>query len=84
MRPDDGRVVSNFINQAIKGEDITIYGNGEQTRSFCYVSDLVNGIIALMNSNNEIIGPINLGNHNEFTINELANMVITKQILSLN
>ena len=56
MRPDDGRVVSNFINQAIKGEDITIYGNGEQTRSFCYVSDLVNGIIALMNSNNEIIG----------------------------
>lgn len=78
MRPDDGRVVSNFINQAIKGEDITIYGNGEQTRSFCYVSDLVNGIIALMNSNNEIIGPINLGNPNEFTINELADMVITK------
>jgi UDP-glucuronate decarboxylase len=78
MRSDDGRVVSNFINQAIKGEDITIYGNGEQTRSFCYVSDLVDGIIALMNSNNEITGPINLGNYNEFTINELANMVITK------
>ena len=78
MRPDDGRVVSNFINQAIKGKEITIYGNGEQTRSFCYVSDLVDGIIALMNSNNEITGPINLGNHNEFTINDLANKVIAK------
>lgn len=74
MDPKDGRVVSNFINQALKNENITIYGNGSQTRSFCYVDDLVNGIIKMMNSNSH--GPINLGNPGEFTIGELAKLVI--------
>jgi UDP-glucuronate decarboxylase len=76
MHPDDGRVVSNFIVQALKNEDITVYGNGSQTRSFCYVDDLIDGFIKLMESDDKIIGPINLGNPIEFTILELANLVI--------
>ena len=72
MNPNDGRVVSNFIVQALKGEDITLYGDGDQTRSFCYVDDLVAGLIALMDSGDGITGPINLGNPGEFTISELA------------
>ena len=75
MHPDDGRVVSNFIVQAIKGNDITIYGDGSQTRSFCYVDDLVAGMIKLMNSPDNVTGPINIGNPNEFTILELATIV---------
>ena len=75
MSPDDGRVVSNFIVQALKNEKITIYGNGAQTRSFCYIEDLVDGLIRLMNSSDEITGPINLGNPNEFTVLELAEKV---------
>ena len=75
MSPDDGRVVSNFIVQALKNEKITIYGNGAQTRSFCYIEDLVDGLIRLMNSGDEITGPINLGNPNEFTVLELAEKV---------
>jgi UDP-glucuronate decarboxylase len=76
MHPDDGRVVSNFIVQALKGEDITIYGDGKQTRSFCYVSDLIDGMIKFMNSSREITGPMNLGNPTEFSIVELAEQVI--------
>ena len=76
MNPNDGRVVSNFIVQALKGEDITLYGDGDQTRSFCYVDDLVAGLIALMDSGDGITGPINLGNSGEFTIRELAEHVI--------
>ena len=72
---NDGRVVSNFIVQALKGEDITIYGEGNQTRSFCYVDDLVEGIIAAMNKK-EFFGPVNLGNPNEMTIKALAEQVI--------
>lgn len=72
MFENDGRVVSNFIIQALKNKDITIYGNGKQTRSFCYVDDLVSGLIKMMDSPNNITGPINLGNPNEFTISELA------------
>lgn len=76
MHPNDGRVVSNFIVQVLKGFPITIYGNGSQTRSFCYVDDLINGLIGLMNSSDKIIGPINLGNPEEFTIQELAEKII--------
>ena len=76
MFMNDGRVVSNFIVQALKGEDITIYGNGLQTRSFQYVDDLVEGIIRVMATGDEFIGPVNLGNPNEFTIKELAEKVI--------
>ncbi|EKJ87843.1 UDP-glucuronic acid decarboxylase family protein [Leptospira meyeri] len=75
MIPDDGRVVSNFIVQALRGENITIYGDGSQTRSFCYVDDLVRGIIRMMNTEN-FIGPVNLGNEGEFTVKELAELVI--------
>ncbi len=75
MMPNDGRVVSNFILQALKGEDITVYGDGKQTRSFCYVDDLIEVIIGMMNQK-EIIGPVNTGNPNEFTILELAKKVI--------
>ena len=76
MRPDDGRVVSNFIVQALRGEDLTIYGSGEQTRSFCYVDDLVEGFIRLMNTEAEdIYMPVNIGNPGEFTMNELADEV---------
>ena len=77
MSFNDGRVVSNFIIQALKNEPITIYGDGKQTRSFCYVSDLINGIIKLFHSSSEIIGPINLGNPTEFTMLEVAEMIIS-------
>jgi UDP-glucuronate decarboxylase len=76
MHPNDGRVVSNFIVQALKGEDITIFGDGAQTRSFCYVDDLIDGFLKLMDSPPEVTGPINLGNPNEFRIIELAQAVI--------
>ncbi|MCA8904789.1 MAG: SDR family oxidoreductase [Hyphomonas sp.] len=76
MHPNDGRVVSNFIVQALQGRDITIYGDGRQTRSFCFVSDLVDGLMRLMNSDDAITGPINLGNPGEFTMLELAEKVI--------
>lgn len=77
MHPNDGRVVSNFIVQALQGKDITVYGKGDQSRSFCYVDDLIDGFIKLMNSSDDVTGPINLGNPNEFTILELAEKVIT-------
>jgi UDP-glucuronate decarboxylase len=76
MNPDDGRVVSNFVVQALRGEPITIYGGGEQTRSFCYVDDLIEGFLRLMESPADVTGPINLGNPGEFTIRELADIVI--------
>ena len=76
MSPVDGRVVSNFIVQALKNENITVYGDGSQTRSFCYVDDLVKGIVSMMNSPKEFVGPVNLGNPIEFTIKELAEMII--------
>jgi UDP-glucuronate decarboxylase len=76
MHPDDGRVVSNFIMQALLNRPITIYGDGQQTRSFCYVADLVDGLVRLMNSKPAVTGPINLGNPGEFTIRQLAEMVI--------
>ncbi|MBL8992021.1 MAG: GDP-mannose 4,6-dehydratase, partial [Spirochaetia bacterium] len=76
MRPDDGRVVSNFICQAISGKDLTIYGEGTQTRSFCFVDDLVAGIIAMMENKKDFIGPVNLGNPGEFTVAELAERVL--------
>jgi len=76
MNPFDGRVVSNFIVQALKGEDITVYGNGDQTRSFCYVDDLIRGITNFMNSSSEIDGPMNLGNNLEFTMIELAEKIL--------
>ena len=76
MHPNDGRVVSNFIVQALKGEPITIFGEGTQTRSFCYVDDLIEGFIRLMATPDEVTGPINLGNPGEFTIRQLAEMVI--------
>ncbi len=76
MAADDGRVVSNFIVQALRGEDITIYGDGSQTRSFCYVDDLVAGFMKMMESDKPLLGPINLGNPGEFTMLELAQQVI--------
>ncbi|MFN4327830.1 MAG: UDP-glucuronic acid decarboxylase family protein [Limnobacter sp.] len=76
MHPNDGRVVSNFIVQALQGKDITIFGDGRQTRSFCYVDDLINGFVRLMNTDPEFIGPVNLGNPCEFTMIELANKII--------
>ena len=76
MEPDDGRVVSNFIVQAIRGDPITIYGDGSQTRSFCYVDDLIEGMIKLMKSPIDLIGPINIGNPTEFTMLELAELIL--------
>jgi UDP-glucuronate decarboxylase len=76
MHPQDGRVVSNFIMQALRGDDITIYGDGEQTRSFCYVDDLVEGFLRLMETEPEVTGPVNLGNPVEFTMMELAETVL--------
>ncbi|GAB2609209.1 SDR family oxidoreductase [Belliella aquatica] len=76
MHPQDGRVVSNFIVQALKGENITIYGNGEQTRSFCYVDDNIEGMIRLMNSRKDFTGPVNIGNPGEFSMLELANLIL--------
>jgi UDP-glucuronate decarboxylase len=78
MAAGDGRVVSNFIVQALRGEDITIYGDGNQTRSFCYVSDLIEGFIKMMDQTDSLVGPINLGNPNEFTMLELAEKVLGK------
>ena len=77
MLPNDGRVVSNFMVQALRGEDITLYGDGEQTRSFCFVDDMIEGIIKLMNAPDDIPGPINLGNPHEITIRELAETIIS-------
>ena len=76
MDMGDGRVVSNFIVQALKGEEITIYGDGSQTRSFCYVDDLIEGMVRLMNSKDDFHGPVNIGNPGEFTIKQLAEMII--------
>ena len=76
MHPFDGRVVSNFIRQALAGEDITIFGDGSQTRSFCYRDDLVEAIIRMMNGSDDFVGPVNIGNQGEFTIKELAEQVI--------
>jgi UDP-glucuronate decarboxylase len=76
MHPDDGRVVSNFVVQALRGDDITIFGDGSQTRSFCYVDDMIRGFIALMESEPELTGPVNLGNPGEYTVAELARKVI--------
>lgn len=76
MHPNDGRVVSNFIVQALKGDDITIYGDGQQTRSFCYVDDLIEALVCMMNSPVELVGPVNLGNPAEFTVRELAEKVL--------
>jgi UDP-glucuronate decarboxylase len=77
MHPNDGRVVSNFIVQALRGQPITLYGDGSQTRSFCFVTDLVDGLVRLMATPDEVTGPINLGNPNEFTIRQLAELVVT-------
>jgi len=76
MDPDDGRVISNFIVQALKGEDITIYGNGGQTRSFCYVDDLIRGMVDFMNEKDELTGPLNMGNPDEYTILQLAETIL--------
>ena len=76
MHPFDGRVVSNFIRQALSGQDITIFGDGTQTRSFCYRDDLVEGFIRLMEAPNEVVGPVNLGNPGEYTIKQLAELTI--------
>lgn len=78
MNPDDGRVVSNIICQALKGQDITLYGDGTQTRSFCYVDDLIEAMVRMMNSPKDFTGPVNTGNPGEFTINELAEKIIKK------
>jgi UDP-glucuronate decarboxylase len=77
MHPNDGRVVSNFIVQALRGEPITIYGEGQQTRSFCYVDDLIEGFVRLMKTPDDVTGPVNLGNPKEFTIRQLAERVLT-------
>ncbi len=76
MHPDDGRVVSNFILQALRGQDITLYGDGQQTRSFCFVDDLVEGLLRLMDSPDAVTGPINLGNTHEIRVRELAEEVL--------
>jgi nucleoside-diphosphate-sugar epimerase len=76
MHIDDGRVISNFIVQALRGEPITIYGDGRQTRAFCYVDDLIEGFVRLMNTSDDVTGPVNLGNPTEISIRELANKII--------
>lgn len=78
MHPEDGRVVSNFVMSALTGKPITLYGDGSQTRSFCYVDDLIDGLVAMMESDVTITGPINLGNPGEFTVKELADMIVSK------
>ena len=88
MHPGDGRVVSNFIVQALKGEPLTVYGDGSQTRSFCYVDDLIEGLLRFMDAPEDLVGPLNLGNPNEFTVRELADEVValthsTSNIISL-
>ncbi len=76
MRANDGRVVSNFIVQALRNEDITLFGRGEQTRSFCYVDDLIDGLISFMDNEEDFVGPVNLGNPQEFTVRELAEKIV--------
>ena len=76
MHPNDGRVVSNFVLQALRGEPITIHGDGSQTRSFCYVDDLIDGLVRLMDAPDAVIGPVNLGNATEITIRELAETIV--------
>jgi UDP-glucuronate decarboxylase len=76
MHPQDGRVISNFIVQALQGDDLTVYGNGAQTRSVCYVDDLIDGLIALMQSPDGVVGPVNLGNPDEYTVLDLAEMIL--------
>jgi len=76
MHPNDGRVISNFIMQALTDKEITVFGNGKQTRSFCYVDDLIEGMIRMMNAPDDFVGPVNLGNPDEFTILKLAETVI--------
>jgi len=76
MHPNDGRVVSNFIVQALTGQDITIYGNGDQTRAFCYIDDLLDGLVRMMETDDDILGPVNLGNPHEISIRQLAELVI--------
>jgi len=76
MHPNDGRVISNFIMQALQNKDITIFGNGNQSRSFCYCDDLIRGLLAMMNTGDDVIGPVNLGNPEEFTIKELAEIIL--------
>ena len=76
MTADDGRVISNFVVQALRGEDITIYGDGSQTRSFCYVDDLITAIAKMMNSRKDLIGPINIGNPSEYQIIEIAEIIL--------
>ena len=76
MHPDDGRVVSNFITQALRGDDITLYGDGSQTRAFCYVSDMIEGFVRMMRSDDDVTGPINLGNPHEIAVRELAERVL--------
>jgi UDP-glucuronate decarboxylase len=78
MHPSDGRVVSNFIVQALRGEPITLYGDGTQTRSFCYVDDLIEGLVSLMGTGDDVTGPVNIGNPSEFSMRELADLVIEK------
>jgi UDP-glucuronate decarboxylase len=77
MHPNDGRVVSNFIVQALQGNDITLYGDGSQTRSFCFVDDLIDGMLRMMDTGDEVIGPINVGNPRESTIRELAERIVS-------
>jgi UDP-glucuronate decarboxylase len=76
MHPEDGRVVSNFIVQALRGQPLTIYGDGQQTRSFCFVDDMIDGFIRMMNADEDFLGPVNLGNPEEFTMLELAETVL--------
>jgi UDP-glucuronate decarboxylase len=76
MHPDDGRVVSNFIVQALRGDDITLYGDGLQTRAFCFVDDMVDGLVRLMNTMDDVTGPINLGNPQEISVRTLAELVL--------
>ena len=76
MHPNDGRVVSNFIIQALKNKDITIYGDGKQTRSFCFVDDLITAMLLIMNTDDDFTGPINIGNPDEFTIQEIAEKIV--------
>ena len=78
MNPEDGRVISNFVNQALRGEPLTVYGDGKQTRSFCYVDDLVEGIVRMMGSAPEIMGPVNLGNPEEFSVEDMAKQVLNQ------
>ena len=76
MHPNDGRVVSNFIIQALKNKDITIYGDGKQTRSFCFVDDLIGAMLLIMNTDDDFTGPMNIGNPDEFTIQEIAEKIV--------